>query len=627
MATLCQAIQNADEVLENPTSILSRAGSTKVEELGRKLTDCRVDLETLERLLDNYKKLDPRSKSKSLITAIRYARQDISAVLTRLTSRTRDIDQFLTVSGAGSLGRIEKRLDEIFQEIQVGSRDPTTLPSPVRRDQANLRWNTLREEFLREGITVEDLEARKEQICTYLRRQTSPGRSNKPEESGTPPAVPIPAGPHWRRGSTSHEPCVGQFVGGPGTDALIVCSSIGSNAARPPSPMPFRTDGESPCLRPMLSSQECAQAQDPGAEDVSRDLHLCPYSGCRFSLPGKGFQHPLDRKSHVNGVHLYTGALKLDQTERITYRHGNPMTREPRTYAKNFASEDSAPDALSKSCPSPKHDSRSVTQSPRTPNVPWGMLPPRSPMGRSSGSVYSQCSSPKPSFGSSLPTPPMKRRPSGSTEEYEVTEYYRSGIPRRTSIHRRMTSSTSSFASEPVLDYEVRHLPSAPDLKHLHSGDNTVSRGEQCIDKLPPSRSQVRRTRQRGKETAQKSKINSLRNTLQQAKEERDLYLRGRDFYKRPCFGACPGLFASSHCSIHGRRDREHPILGITRYPVRFDVRLSRARPAPSLQHPYVRYRPRLQDRVVMNSTSTARLVAIIRYTALQLLSAAGFLA
>lgn len=79
---------------------------------------------------------------------------------------------FLQTLGTDSLGRIEKKLDELIQEVRNGQRETTTLMTFGERDEPeDVHWSGLETALKKDGISRTDLDTHKNGIRAYLQEQ------------------------------------------------------------------------------------------------------------------------------------------------------------------------------------------------------------------------------------------------------------------------------------------------------------------------------------------------------------------------------------------------------------------------------------------------------------------------
>ncbi len=167
LISLHTAIKELEDEASNSDSILSRAGISKQNELREILHNCRSILTQLEKLVTKYKSLGTKHKRKW--DAVRFGAEGLGELRSKIAFHTSAINLFLTTLGTGSLGRIEKRLDEIIEEIRRGERPESTVNIANNDEsEAEAEWNALKNELIEEGFTRQDLEAYKEEIKTRL---------------------------------------------------------------------------------------------------------------------------------------------------------------------------------------------------------------------------------------------------------------------------------------------------------------------------------------------------------------------------------------------------------------------------------------------------------------------------
>jgi hypothetical protein len=168
------AIKELEDEATNADSILIRAGSGKKKELDEIIKNCRAVLVQLERLLTKYQSLG--TKSKRTWDRIKFGTEGLQTIREKLTFHTSSINLFLTTLGTGSLGRIEKKLEEIMEEIRAGKREPTVLTTvDDDNEEAETHWNALKSELLDDGFTRQDIEAHKGAIKAYIQELVDRG--------------------------------------------------------------------------------------------------------------------------------------------------------------------------------------------------------------------------------------------------------------------------------------------------------------------------------------------------------------------------------------------------------------------------------------------------------------------
>lgn len=174
VSTLHTAIKELQDEVENEDSILNRAGSTKKKEVEDLVRNCRTGLQQLQRLVMRYKSLG--TNQKRTWDRIKFGTEGVQDIREKLTFHTSAIQLFLTTLGTGSLGRIEKKLETIIEEIRSGKREPSILTTLGDDDgEAEVQWDTLKSELVEDGFTKQDIESHKHSIMAHLQQLIDDG--------------------------------------------------------------------------------------------------------------------------------------------------------------------------------------------------------------------------------------------------------------------------------------------------------------------------------------------------------------------------------------------------------------------------------------------------------------------
>ena len=152
------AVKEIEEEAANPDSILSRSGDRKKTELANILNHCGTALSQLEGLLQKYKSLGTKHKKKW--DTIRLSSEGLADARSKITFHTSTINLFMATMGAGSLGRIEKKLDEIADDVRGGLRSDLS-PETFSTDA---RWWLLQQELVTSGFEKENVATHKDWI-------------------------------------------------------------------------------------------------------------------------------------------------------------------------------------------------------------------------------------------------------------------------------------------------------------------------------------------------------------------------------------------------------------------------------------------------------------------------------
>ncbi|KAL9613065.1 MAG: hypothetical protein Q9167_002364 [Letrouitia subvulpina] len=189
-------IKELEDEARNPNSVLSRAGSSKCKELSELLQNCKLVLNRLDTLLVKYRRLG--TQSRRTWDRLKFGCEGLQDVREKLTFHTSTINLFLTSLGTGSLGRIERKLDEIIGEIKAGKREPTLLSVSDEEDptEAERQWDALKGELLEEGLSKPEVEAHKLTIRAKIQAAIDSTETHDAGRQSKLPTPPIPFR-HW----------------------------------------------------------------------------------------------------------------------------------------------------------------------------------------------------------------------------------------------------------------------------------------------------------------------------------------------------------------------------------------------------------------------------------------------
>jgi hypothetical protein len=205
------AIKELEDEIENPDSILNRTGASKKSELGLLVKNCVSVLQQLNQLLIKYKSLGTRSKRTW--DRVRFGTENLQEIRDKLMVHTSSLTLFLTTLGTGSLGRIEKKLDELIADVRAGRRADTVLSmADNEEDEAEEQWNLWKGELIEEGLSKTELEEHKHWILAkLLERMENDGleeppvdgetvstsaKGKAPEQSASPPPASLNVNKH-----------------------------------------------------------------------------------------------------------------------------------------------------------------------------------------------------------------------------------------------------------------------------------------------------------------------------------------------------------------------------------------------------------------------------------------------
>ena len=165
--SLHTVLKQLDDEFENPDSILNRTGASKSKELGLLAQSCNGALQQLNKLLIKYKSLG--TKSKRAWDLLRWVTENLTEIREKIISHTSSLTLCLTTLGTGSLGRIEKKLDELIADVRAGRREETVLSMADNdEDEGDTQWSLWKDELMDDGFTKAELESHKHWIKARL---------------------------------------------------------------------------------------------------------------------------------------------------------------------------------------------------------------------------------------------------------------------------------------------------------------------------------------------------------------------------------------------------------------------------------------------------------------------------
>lgn len=168
MIALHTAVRELQDEVETPDSILNRSGDNKKAELKQLTRNCSKALRKLSELLTKYKSLG--TNSKRTWDRIKFGLEGLQDIRDQLLVHTSSLTLFLQTLSTSSLGRIEKKLDELIEDVRLGRREPSVLTF-VESDnrEADDQWVAFKQELLDDAFTRAEVEANKHWIKARLR--------------------------------------------------------------------------------------------------------------------------------------------------------------------------------------------------------------------------------------------------------------------------------------------------------------------------------------------------------------------------------------------------------------------------------------------------------------------------
>jgi hypothetical protein len=165
--SLYTAIKELQDEAENSDSIFNRSGAGKKKKLAVLVQNCNAVLQQLNNLLIKYKSLG--TKSKRTWDRLKWGTENLAEIREKIMSHTSSLTLFLMTLSAGSLGRIEKKLDQLIEDVRAGKREETVLTMADNDyDDAEIQWDLWKREMLDDGFTKVELEGHKDWIKARL---------------------------------------------------------------------------------------------------------------------------------------------------------------------------------------------------------------------------------------------------------------------------------------------------------------------------------------------------------------------------------------------------------------------------------------------------------------------------
>ena len=169
VSALHTALNAAADEVQDLDSILYRSTRDEQQNLGSILQNCKSVLQDLERILTKYRSLG--TDKKRLRDRIRFANKNLKVVREKLTIYTGAIGLFFTTLNSSTLGRIEKKLEDLLKDHEAGRRAPNfSMNAAGKNDGALTRWDSLKQQLLKKGLSSGDLEDYKDYICVRFRK-------------------------------------------------------------------------------------------------------------------------------------------------------------------------------------------------------------------------------------------------------------------------------------------------------------------------------------------------------------------------------------------------------------------------------------------------------------------------
>ncbi|KAK6083945.1 Protein psi1 [Seiridium cupressi] len=166
-------LQDVGNELQEPRSVIHKAGKSKRQQLLNLLDDCNTELRDLERYILQYKSL--KSAKPRLRDRLRFGIKPISQIRLKLSQHTDGLNLFLTHINTSSLGRLEQasetsagvlndiraKLDDLRHQVEIGQKDVSLL-------DVKSSWSNLEKELVGDRVTERDVVSNRDSIQEYI---------------------------------------------------------------------------------------------------------------------------------------------------------------------------------------------------------------------------------------------------------------------------------------------------------------------------------------------------------------------------------------------------------------------------------------------------------------------------
>ena len=178
-------LRRLENTAKQPDSALNRRGDTSGEEIEAIASGCRSILHTLDKVLEKFNSLSEKQRSgRKLVARIRFGNGemgDLADLRAKITYYTSVLSLYLNMVAAGSMGKIEKQMEEaggdlkelkvavtsITAKLMAGSnKEGSILTSYADDDKAV--WREFRRELVTGGFSSSLLKKHKVIIKAYL---------------------------------------------------------------------------------------------------------------------------------------------------------------------------------------------------------------------------------------------------------------------------------------------------------------------------------------------------------------------------------------------------------------------------------------------------------------------------
>lgn len=198
------AIRQLRKEAESEHSLLNRGGPEELQrrkDLERIRENCSDILEEFQQLLHTYRSLG--TNSKRTWDRVKFRSTDVQGIRNRLAVHVSSITILLDTLSTNSLGRIEKKIDDLAAEVRAGLREPSLISiSDQSGSDQDVAWQGLVRE-LSEDFSASEIETYKDQIKSYIRLLVDRGDFEEREPASLVQLQGIPVRPKTVAGEPS----------------------------------------------------------------------------------------------------------------------------------------------------------------------------------------------------------------------------------------------------------------------------------------------------------------------------------------------------------------------------------------------------------------------------------------
>jgi hypothetical protein len=126
-------------------------------------------LQQLNKLLIKYQSLG--STRQRTWDRLKWGKENLQEMREKILTHTSSLNLFLATLGTGSLGRIEKKLDQLIEDVRAGRKQDTVVTFALEdddADEADVHWSEFKNELVDDGFSKLEVESHKNWIKAKL---------------------------------------------------------------------------------------------------------------------------------------------------------------------------------------------------------------------------------------------------------------------------------------------------------------------------------------------------------------------------------------------------------------------------------------------------------------------------